>query len=99
MSREDFSLLCSHGGRKTISFHSLYVIIKNELNDTIESTVIPYRSVSFVFEEHLNNAEVGLRKMNIHLICGAIHTIETAEASQAEIILVHLLKNTLVQAK
>lgn len=99
MSREDFSLLCSRGGKKIISFHSLYVTIKNELNDSIESTVIPYRSVSFVFEEHLNHSEGGLRKMNIHLLCGAIHTIETAEASQAEAILVLLLKNTLVQTK
>lgn len=99
MSHFEFPLLCGRGGKKTINFHSLYVTIKNQLHDSVESSIVPYRSISFVFEEHLNNVEEGLRRMNIHLNCGVTHTIETNDAQAAEEILVHLLKNALVQSK
>jgi hypothetical protein len=99
MSHVDFPLLCGRGGNKTISFHALYLNISNQLHESVESSIIPYRSVCYVFEEHLNTGDTGLRRMNIHLYCGEKHTIESNNAQQAEEILMNLLKNTLVQTK
>lgn len=99
MSNATFPLLCARGGNKAISFHPLYINISNQLDDSVESSIIPYTSVCSVFEEHLNNGNATLRRMNIHLNCSMVQTIETNDSKQAEEILIHLLRNTLVPNK
>lgn len=99
MSHVTFPLLCGRGGKKAISFHPLYINISNQLHESVESSIIPYHSLCSVFEEHLNNGDATLRRMNIHLNCGTMQTIETNDGKQAEEILIHLLRNALVQNK
>jgi hypothetical protein len=95
MSFPTYSLLCGRGGSLSITFKPHYIAIHNELKDSVENSIIPYRSICGVDEEHLNDGSSRLRRIHINLLCSRVKSIETDKTDDAEQILLHLLSNTI----
>jgi hypothetical protein len=95
MDFPSFSLLSAHDSTTSIVFKGHYINIHTESKDTVENAIIPYSSICSVDEEHLRDGMSQLRRINIHLLCGRTRTVETNNTTDAEQILLHLLRNTM----